>query len=56
MVSSQNQWEIFFDLARMPPDQIELDRSAFLIASIFDPEVNVDQELGNLNMMASVAT
>ena len=56
MVSSQNQWENFFDLARMPPDQIELDRSAFLIASIFDPEVNVDQELGNLNMMARVAT
>mgnify|MGYP003310751058 FL=1 len=56
MVLAQNQWENFFDLATMPPDQIKLDRSALLIASLFDPKVNVDRELGNLDMMARVAT
>ena len=55
MVSGQNEWEKFFDLATMPSDQIELDRSALLIASIFDTKLDVDQELTNLDSMAKVA-
>ena len=56
MVSAQSPWEKFIDLAIMPPGQIELDRSALLLASIFDPKLDVELELKNMDTMAKVAT
>ena len=56
MLSAKNSWEKFIDLATTVPMQIELDRSALLLASIFDPKLDVELELKNLDKMAKVAT
>lgn len=56
MLSAKNSWEKFIDLVTTVPMQIELDRSALLLASIFDPKLDVELELKNLDKMAKVAT
>ena len=56
MVSAQSPWEKFIDLAIMPPGQIELDRSALLLASIFDPKLDVELELKNMDILVKSTT
>ena len=49
-------WEQFADTFQVPDDEIDLGRTALLIAAIENPELEIDHQLGLLDSLAAAAS